>query len=460
MCTKRTAAADKLPDPKKHKRSPSNNKPVSIERTTSFEPAWWGNVLVDRTQSTLVTKPAKNEPTKTANYPPVHTLILGTHPSIASLSTNQFFGHQQNAFWYLVGDALGFRRNEAVSASTKKPYATYYNHLRYDTNTIIEYDDQLELFVSRGFALWDIVRECERKGSLDQDINGETPNLIREFCQDRGSVRRIVIANGTTGGIFFVKHFKEWFLDGGVVAGRDDMSQRCFKAVMNRAKKAAVAETDGDDKREAIEVVCLPSVSPAAAKFTYLEKREAWERWCFEPGLADYKDWAKRSYVHGDDDKSPKKETKGMNAVSPSPAKTPAKKSVPKSPSTASTASSQKSSPNKAPAIQFASSDIAKLSPENDWIDLQVPPEELRPSATLTNGQCFNWMVVDTENGDGDQSNAKQSAWGSHDATEWIGPLGDRVLSIRETPSSTLCRVLHGPLEGTTDDLRVSKVFN
>jgi N-glycosylase/DNA lyase len=436
--------------------SPSSKKQKShgtIERTQSFEPAWWGNVLVERSQSTLASKNS-NEPgdiPAKANYPPVHTLILGTHPSIASLSKNEFYGHPLNAFWYLVGDSLGFRRNEAVSPTTNKPYANFYHHLRYGTDKIIEYDQQLEVLVSRGFALWDIVQECERKGSLDADINMETPNSIREFCEARGSVKRIVIANGTTGGKFFVKHFKDWFTAGGVVAAQDEMSQKCFKAVTNSAVKKAAGRKVSDEKNEqVIEVVCLPSVSPAAAKFTYTEKREVWDMSCFEPGLVDYEKW--KNQINTQDSASPKKliEVGSKYVVTPSPPRKSEKKPQPKA---KSTSSSQKSSSSvKAPGVTFSSADIAKLT-SNSWVDLQVTPEELRPSATLTNGQCFNWMVVET---DDENTATKYSAWGTHDATEWIGPIGDRVLSIKETPSTTMYRVLHGPPEGATEDLRVS----
>eukprot|EP00984_Skeletonema_dohrnii_P028378 scaffold18358_cov94-Skeletonema_dohrnii-CCMP3373.AAC.2 len=88
---------------------------VKVERTKSFEPKWWGNVINDGSE-----------------YPPVHTLILGTHPSIASLSKNEMYGHPLNAFWYLAGDAIGFRRSAAVSPKTGKPYVYYHDHLRYD----------------------------------------------------------------------------------------------------------------------------------------------------------------------------------------------------------------------------------------------------------------------------------------------------------------------------------------
>ena len=129
-------------------------------------------------------------------------------------------------------------------------------------------------------------------------------------------------------------------------------------------------------------------------------------------------------------------------------------------------ASPRKKSPKKsAPKVILYSSDLAKIAPENKWMDLQVHPEELRPSATLTTGQCFNWMVVrvqhdddDCKNIDGKNSSSSSqlsqaqssSAWGTHDETEWIGPVQDMVLSIRETPTTTLYRVLHGPT-GTED---------
>jgi hypothetical protein len=204
---------------------------ASQKTTHSFEPAWWGN-SISSTDTALVD--VNN------NYPPIHTLILGTHPSITSLQQNELYAHTQNAFWYIVGDVLHFRRNAALSTTTTnnknkhKPYATYYNYLRY--SNIIPYKEQLELLVSKGFALWDIIATCERKGSLDVDIRNEEPNCIREFCEGRYpsllpssfkveeeegegckttnnngnyvkceknnkyvNIQRIIIANGTTG---------------------------------------------------------------------------------------------------------------------------------------------------------------------------------------------------------------------------------------------------------------------
>jgi N-glycosylase/DNA lyase len=115
---------------------------------------------------------------------------------------------------------------------------------------------------------------------------------------------------------------------------------------------------------------------------------------------------------------------------------------------------------------------IATINPHQPFIDLKIPPEELRPSATLTTGQCFHWRAVqqsrndDSDDDDDDDSDSDQnldvknpspstplpssSAWGSHDAQEWVGtvrlppPHDDQsvVLVVRETPTTTLYRPL------------------
>lgn len=89
-------------------------------------------------------------------------------------------------------------------------------------------------------------------------------------------------------------------------------------------------------------------------------------------------------------------------------------------------------------------------------MDLHVPPEELRPSNCLTTGQAFSWLVVESgDDGDDDGiANTQASAWGVHDAKEWVGPLDNWVISIRETPTTTLYRVLHGPTDGVEEYLR------
>jgi len=241
-------------------------KKPKIERTHSFQPVWHGSLAESSGGSAEDMTPVT----------PVHTLVLGTHPSIASLSYSEYFGHSQNAFWWMAGDCLGFRRQLGVNAQGKSYKLTQY--LRYDESHVLSYEEQLQLFTSKGFALWDIIKSCEREGSLDQDIKKEEPNEIRKFCQAHKSVRRIVIANGGTGCTMFNRHFKDWWLSGELKPGSNAESKKAFD---KHAKKT-------DNFRDAtIEVISALPVSPAAAKYSYEEKREFWQNYVYDEGLRD-----------------------------------------------------------------------------------------------------------------------------------------------------------------------------
>src|SRR5690349_21629583 len=56
-------------------------------------------------------------------------------------------------------------------------------------------------------------------------------------------------------------------------------------------------------------------------------------------------------------------------------------------------------------------SSVASMIRGVQWVDLQVPPAELRPQFTLTNGQCFNWRLL--------------AAAGESDAV-WVGVVAGR----------------------------------
>ena len=103
------------------------------------------------------------------------------------------------------------------------------------------------------------------------------------------------------------------------------------------------------------------------------------------------------------------------------------------------------------------------IAPDNPWIDLNIPPEEFRPSATLMTGQCFSWMVVSTKDTQHNNNDKPESAWGRHDETEWIGPLSSRsshyVISIKETPTTTMYRVLYSSNNDNDEKEQVNKVL-
>jgi G:T/U-mismatch repair DNA glycosylase len=139
--------------------------------------------------------------------------------------------------------------------------------------------------VADGFCVWDVVQSCQRPGSLDQDIKQELPNDIRGFCQQNESIRRIVLANGGTGSSMFVKHFRDWFQSGELVAADHEQSQKAFGRAI--AKGHASAQEPVTDPSRTITLISALSVSPAAATYSYETKCDFWEEHVYRPGLAD-----------------------------------------------------------------------------------------------------------------------------------------------------------------------------
>lgn len=73
------------------------------------------------------------------------TLVLGTMPGQASLDAREYYAHPRNAFWPIMQSLFGIDCG-----------------LDYDTRTVH--------LVNQGIALWDVLAEVERPGSLDSDI--------------------------------------------------------------------------------------------------------------------------------------------------------------------------------------------------------------------------------------------------------------------------------------------------
>jgi G:T/U-mismatch repair DNA glycosylase len=254
-----TSLAASKKSPSGRNKSPKNNS-SAVARTTSFDAVWAGRfpALADKQIQ-------------------VHTLILGTHPSIKSLEMAQYYGHNNNAFWWIAGDCLGFRR--ALGLKADGTPSVIAQQVRHDESMIIAYNQQLEVLASKGFALWDLVQSCKRPGSLDQDITDEVPNAIREFCQEHPTIRRIVLCNGREQAKLFKKHFGGWLMSGELQRAPDEISQKEW---------ANVFKKDVSIAKDAIDVVVAMGVSPAAARFTYSMKRDFWEQHVYGPGLEDH----------------------------------------------------------------------------------------------------------------------------------------------------------------------------
>lgn len=145
--------------------------------------------------------------------------MLGTVPSIASLTKQQYYGHPQNAFWPIMGHLFGAGRN-------------------------LPYEERKRVLQARHLAVWDVLRECHREGSLDTSIRIDT-EIPNDFVA------------------FFKRHPRVWaiFFNG-------TKAESAFR----RHALPQLARLDRD-----FTYLRLPSTSPAHAGRTFEQKLAAWQ---------------------------------------------------------------------------------------------------------------------------------------------------------------------------------------
>ena len=94
-------------------------------------------------------------------------LILGSLPGEASLAAQRYYAHPSNQFWRLLGAAIG----EELAA--------------------LDYEVRLERIAAREIALWDVVAEAQRVGSLDGAIRAATPNQLADFVAKHARLQSV-----------------------------------------------------------------------------------------------------------------------------------------------------------------------------------------------------------------------------------------------------------------------------
>lgn len=153
------------------------------------------------------------------SFPPVANgqatlLILGSMPGKESLKQQQYYAHPQNVFWKIMGELVG-------------------------AHPALPYPQRLQALKVAHVALWDVLHSCEREGSLDSDIEQEEAN---DFAA------------------FFAKH--------------PNIAQVCFNGA--KAEQSFKRFVLGKQKLPPLELVRLPSTSPAHAGMRYEEKLKLW----------------------------------------------------------------------------------------------------------------------------------------------------------------------------------------
>jgi len=148
-------------------------------------------------------------------------LILGSMPSQISLREQQYYGNRNNAFWWIMSELLGF-------------------------SVELNYSNRVEKIKQSPFAVWDVLVDCERPGSLDSSIvrASEVPNDIAALLQVYSNVSLLAF-NGAAAKTIFMRH----------------------------SRNLISLESLG---RQSPEIIQLPSTSPAYASMNKQEKLRLW----------------------------------------------------------------------------------------------------------------------------------------------------------------------------------------
>ena len=104
-------------------------------------------------------------------------LILGTMPGQESLNKAEYYAHRRNAFWNIMGEIFGAGFN-------------------------LEYEQRQNILIQNGIAVWDVLKCCQRKGSSDSNIEGESVNDFDAFFCGYPKIRNVFF-NGKSAERFY-----------------------------------------------------------------------------------------------------------------------------------------------------------------------------------------------------------------------------------------------------------------
>ena len=106
-------------------------------------------------------------------------LILGTMPGKESLEKQQYYGNARNQFWRII-------------------------YTLFEADLASDYEQRKKFLLERGIALWDVINNCTRKGSLDSEIKYEKINDFAAFFSSYINLRRVYF-NGKKAHAIFKK---------------------------------------------------------------------------------------------------------------------------------------------------------------------------------------------------------------------------------------------------------------
>ena len=106
-------------------------------------------------------------------------LVPGSMPSVQSLEQNFYYAHPRNAFWPIFARLFDSPLPDSIESKTS-------------------------LLLANKVALWDVLKSCIRKGSLDSNIKAAEPNDFGARFVQFPNIRAVLF-NGKTAQRLFLR---------------------------------------------------------------------------------------------------------------------------------------------------------------------------------------------------------------------------------------------------------------
>lgn len=124
----------------------------------------------------------KRETVHRVGLPPVvgegpKVLILGTIPSVLSMEKMEYYGNPRNHFWDIL-------------------------FTLFDAGPVPDYGGKIGFLTNRRIALWDVLAECDIRGSKDRSIINPVVNDIGSFFREHEDLDHIFLNGKMAGDLY------------------------------------------------------------------------------------------------------------------------------------------------------------------------------------------------------------------------------------------------------------------
>ncbi len=123
----------------------------------------------------------------------IKVMVIGSMPGEASLRQQQYYAHPRNNFWKYMAQIF-----EDISADD-------------------DYEARVAKLISHGVGLWDVMKRCSRKGSLDSDIQNVKVNDFAVLDTEAPNLEKLLFNGSKAFETFMKSENKLWAEKRGIV---------------------------------------------------------------------------------------------------------------------------------------------------------------------------------------------------------------------------------------------------